>query len=48
MRISENYFVDGTFHQPPEFKQLIIIMYKDILTQIKIPELYILINRKYE
>ena len=48
MRISENYFVDGTFHHPPEFKQLIIIMYKDILTQIKIPGLYILINGKYE
>ena len=31
LRLSKNYFIDGTFHHPPEFKQLLIIMYRDII-----------------
>lgn len=48
MRQSKNFFIDGTFHHPPEFKQLLLIMYKDIITGIKIPGLYILLNSKKE
>ena len=48
MRISENIFIDGTFHQPPKYKQLIIIIFKDLLTTLKIPGLFILINGKHE
>ena len=48
MRQSRNFFIDGTFHHPEEFTQLILIMYKDIITSIKIPCLYILVNSKKE
>ena len=48
MRQSKNYFIDGTFHHPPDFTQLLIIMYKDIISGIKIPGLYILLNSKKE
>ena len=48
MRISKNYYIDATFHHPPFYKQLLIIMYKDILTNLKIPALYILMNGKKE
>ena len=48
IRISKNFFIDCTFHTPPEFQQLMILMYKDILTSLNIPALYILINGKYE
>ena len=48
MRQSRNFFIDGTFHHPEEFTQLILIMYKDIITSIKIPGLYILVNSKKE
>ena len=47
MRKSKNFFVDGTFHHP-EFKQMLIIMYKDIITDLKIPGLYIIMNSKKE
>ena len=48
MRQSKHFFIDGTFHHPSEFKQLLLIMYKDIITSIKIPGLYILLNSKKE
>ena len=48
LRLSKNYFIDGTFHHPPEFKQLLIIMYRDIISSQNIPGIYILINGKYE
>ena len=48
MRKSKNFFIDGTFHQPPEFSQMLIIMYKDIITNIKIPGFYCLLNSKKE
>ena len=37
MRICKNLFIDGTFHHPPYFKQILIIMYKDLVTSLKIP-----------
>ena len=45
---SNNLFIDGTFHHPVEFTQLLIIMYKDIITDLKIPGIYILLNSKNE
>ena len=50
MRISHHYYIDATFHIPKDFSQLLIFMYKDLLTELKIPGLFILMNgifRKY-
>ena len=48
IKASKNLFIDGTFHHPPDFYQMLIIMYKDIITGLKIPGLYILLNSKRE
>ena len=34
-KVSKNTFIDSTFHHPPGFYQLMIIMYKDIITGLK-------------
>ena len=31
---------------PKEYKQLLLVMYKDIITALKIPGIYILLNNK--
>ena len=46
LKASKHIFIDGTFHHPPGFYQMLIIMYKDIITDLKIPALYILLNSK--
>ena len=46
IRKAKHYYLDGTFHHPKEFKQLLILMYKDIITDLKIPGIYILLNGK--
>ena len=46
IRKSKHYYLDSTFHHPREFKQLLILMYKDIITNLKIPGVYILMNGK--
>ena len=48
LKASKNLFIDGTFHHPPDFYQMLIIMYKDIITGLKIPALYVLLNSKRE
>ena len=48
IRKEKQYFIDSTFHHLPEIKQLLIIMYKDIITDLKIPGIYILMNEKSE
>ena len=48
IRLSHYLFIDGTFHHPIEFKQLLIIMYHDIVSDLNIPGIYILINGKSE
>ena len=48
LKVSKNLFIDATFHHPPEFQQLLIIMYKDIITSLKITGIYILMNSKEE
>ena len=47
-RLSSNIFIDGTFHIPPKFTQLLIIMYYDKQIQRKIPVFFILMNSKTE
>ena len=41
IRISNHYFIDSTFHHPVEYKQLLIIMYHDIVSNLKIFREYI-------
>ena len=41
-------FLDGTFHHPDKFDQLLILMYEDIICCEKIAGLYILANKKNE
>ena len=48
MRNAKNYYIDGTFHHPIDFKQLLIVMCMDLITKINIPALYILMNGKTE
>jgi len=48
IKVSKHIFIDAAFHHPPEFYQLLIIMYKDIITGIKIPGIYVLMNSKKE
>ena len=48
LKASKNLFIYGTFHHPPDFYQLMIIMYKDIIAGLKIPALYVLLNSKRE
>ena len=48
IKVSKHIFIDATFHHPPDFYQLLIIMYKDIITGIKIPGIYVLMNSKKE
>ena len=33
IRKSKHIFIDGTFHYSPYFKQMIVIMYIDIITK---------------
>ena len=46
--MSNNYYIDASFHTPSKFNQLIIFIYKNKLTNLKIPELYVLMNDKYK
>ena len=48
MVLSQIWFVDGTFHHPPNFEQLLIIQYGDYITSNKIVGLFILMNKKNE
>ena len=46
IRKSKQLYMYGTFHHPKNFKQLLIIMSKDIITNLKIPGFYVLIDGK--
>ena len=48
-RESRYYFIDGTWHMPKGYSQLLIILYKDIIIKEKIPLFFVLMsNRKEE
>ena len=49
LRASKHIFIDGTWYRPNGFEQILIILYKDIITKEKIPGCYIIMNnKKYE
>ena len=48
LRESKHWLIDCTYHYPKEFKELLVIEYKDILTKEKIPGMFILLNKKNE
>ena len=47
-RISKHLFIDGTFHHPIKYAQLLIILFKDLLISQYIPCFYILMSNKTE
>ena len=47
-RISHHLFIDGTFHHPVGFAQLLIIIFKDIVTAKYLPCFYILMSNRTE
>ena len=47
-RIANHLFIDGTFHHPIKFSQLLIILFKDVLLSQYIPCFYILMSNKSE
>ena len=46
MRKANHYYIYCTFHHSKDYKELLIVMYKDIITNLKIPGIYILLNNK--
>ena len=46
IRKSKHLFIDGTWYRPSGFCQIIIILYKDIIINEKIPGCYIITNNK--
>ena len=47
-RISKHLFIDATFHHPMDYSQLLIIIFKDIITSDYIPGYFILMSDKTE
>ena len=45
---AEHWYLDGTFIHPPGFRQILLIMYLDIITNKRIPGFYCLLNSKKE
>ena len=48
LRESKHWLIDCTFYYPKEFKELLVIEYKDIITKEKISGMFILLNKKSE
>ena len=47
-RLTSHLFIDGTFHHPSGYSQLLIIIFKDIVTSDYLPGFYILMSNKTE
>ena len=45
-RASNHYFIDATFHHPKDYAQLLIIIFKDIVSSDYLPGFYILCQTK--
>ena len=45
---SSHYYIDGTFIHPPDFKQLIVILYYDEIINKRMAGMFALINNKKE
>ena len=48
MRQSNYFFIDGTWYKQGVIEQIIIIMFKDIITGDKIQSIYSITNNKTE
>ena len=48
MRESLYYFIDGTWYKPPGMEQILVFMFYDIISKIKIPGLFAVTNCKIE
>lgn len=48
LRQSEHFMIDSTFHHPESYAQLMIILFKDIITSEMQPGFFILMNNKTE
>ena len=48
IRQSKYYFIDGTWYKPPGMVQILIIMFKDSITDLKLPGIYIVTSNKLE
>ena len=46
LRSSKHIFIDGTWYRPNGYEQILIILYKDVITKEKIPGCYIFLNNK--
>ena len=47
-RLSKHLFIDATFHHPIGFSQLLIIIFKDVVSSEYIPSFFILMSNKTE
>jgi len=47
-RVAKNFYIDGTFHHPKYFSQILIIIIKDIIINEYIPCFYILMSHRNE
>ena len=47
-RISKHFFIDATFHHPYKFSQLLIIIFKDVISSEYLPGFFILMYNKTE
>ena len=47
-RLTKHLFIDGTFHHPIGYTQLLIVIFKDIIIHEYLPGLYILLSNKSE
>ena len=47
-RISKHFFIDATFHHPYKFSQLLIIIFKDVISSEYLPGFFILMSNKTE
>ena len=46
MRESKYYFIDGTWYKPPGMVQILIILFLDCISNLKIPDMFIVTSSK--
>ena len=47
-KLTSHLFIDATFHHPVNYAQLLIIIFKDIITSEYLPSFYVLMSNKTE
>ena len=48
VRIAKYLFIEGTFHHPVGFSQILIIIFKDMVTSKYLPCFYLITSKKKE